>query len=60
MIRLFDLNACEWRVYPDASHVPANGNFRDEQGKRWVAPAPAPAIETDNPPAAKPARKAKR
>ncbi len=59
MIRLYDLNASEWRVFPDAEHVPANGNFRDERGERWVAPAPEP-VESDNPQHAKPARKAKR
>lgn len=60
MIRLFDLNACEWRVYPSAEHVPAKGNFRDEQGKRWVSPPPPEPVETDNQPAAKPARRARR
>jgi hypothetical protein len=58
MIRLFDLNACEWREYPSADQVPA-GNFRTENGMRWVGLSPDPE-PTEAAPAAKPARKAKR
>lgn len=41
MIRLYDLNSCEWRVFPSAAHVPAGASLRDEQGKRWTPPEPA-------------------
>jgi hypothetical protein len=59
MIRLYDLNACEWRVYASPESIPA-GNFRTENGMRWVGLQPTTHEEPQPETATAPKRAARK